>query len=48
MTHVKSHDGISPHQRLSNERGLAEQEVNGLDTTERHDDDEDTEEFETR
>ena len=46
MTHVKSHDGISPHQNLSDERGLAEQVMNGLDRIERHDDDEDNEESE--
>ena len=43
MTHVKSHDGISPYQNLSDERGLAEQRANRFDTTERHDDDEDIE-----
>ena len=45
MTHVKGHDGIRPHQNVSDKRGLAVQGINGLDTAERHDDDKDTEEF---
>ena len=47
MTYVKCHDGISPHQNLSDERGLAEQGMHGLDATERHVDDEGTEESDT-
>ena len=46
MTNLKGQDGISPYPNLSDERGLAEQGLYGLDTAGQHADEEDTEESE--